>query len=334
MTRGRAGDGDVSTALAVQYYRQRASAGLIISEGSQISAQGKGYTSTPGIFTDAQVEGWRNVTQAVHDDGGRIFLQLWHVGRMSHSIVQADGRLPVAPSAIAPDGEIFTSGGMKPYETPHELTVAEIAGVVADFRHAAENALRAGFDGVEIHGANGYLIDQFLRDGANHRTDIYGGSIENRLRFLREVSEAVIEVWGAGRVGVRISPVIDFGSLSDKDPQAVFNAVTELLTGHNIAYLHTVETGTQAFDFRELRQRFGGLYIANGGYDAACAEAAVNDGTADLVAFGTAFLANPDLVERVRLGAALNAPDQTTFYGGNERGYTDYPTLATQGASA
>ncbi|QTG17089.1 alkene reductase (plasmid) [Agrobacterium tumefaciens] len=334
LTRGRAGPGDVPTELSVEYYRQRAGAGLIITEGSQISAQGKGYTSTPGIYTEAQVEGWRHVTQAVHAEGGRIFLQLWHVGRMSHSLTQEGGKLPVAPSAIPPEGEIFTAEGPKPYEVPQELTVAEIAGIVADFRHAAECARRAGFDGVEIHGANSYLIDQFLRDGSNHRTDAYGGPIGNRLRFLREVTEAVIQVWGAERVGVRISPIIDFGGLSDTDPQRVFNAVADLLKPYGLAYLHVVEMGPQPFDFRELRQRFGGIYIANGGYDASRAEAALTDGSADLVAFGVPFLANPDLVERFRLGAALNAPDQATFYGGNERGYTDYPTLALQGENA
>lgn len=327
LTRGRAGDGDAPTALAAEYYRQRASAGLIISEGSPISAQGKGYIRTPGIFTAPQIEGWRQVTDAVHAAGGRIFLQLWHVGRLSHSVMQADGGLPVAPSAIAPEGEIFTLEGMKPYETPHALSVEEIAAIVADFAQGAGNALQAGFDGVEIHGANGYLIDQFLRDGVNRRTDGYGGSIESRLRFLREVTEAVVAVCGASRVGVRLSPIVSFGSMHDSDPQGTFDAAAALLSGYGLAYLHGVEMGDLPFDFGRFRRRFGSTYIANGGYDANRAEAAVASSAADLVSFGTKFLANPDLVERFRREAPLNQPDAATFYQGEERGYTDYPTL-------
>ncbi len=327
MTRGRAGEGDVATPTVAKYYGQRASAGLIISEGSQVSAQAKGYPRTPGIFSDAQIAGWKLVTDAVHAQGGRIFLQLWHVGRLSHSLVQVNGELPVAPSAVKPEGELYTSAGLKPYETPRALELAEIPGVVSDFRRAAENAKRAGFDGVEIHGANGYLIDQFLRDGTNTRTDAYGGSVENRARFLKEVVEAVIPVFGADRVGVRLSPnlqTIKQMSMIDSNAQATFGHTAEMLGRYGLAYLHVMQLGDGPCNFLELKRRFSGLYIANGGYDAKRAAAAIEAGEADLVAFGTPFLANPDLVERFRLGAPLNTPDPTTFYQGEERGYTDY----------
>lgn len=328
LTRSRAGEGDVPTRTVAEYYRQRASAGLIISEGSQISAQGKGYLGTPGIFTDAQVAGWKLVTNAVHAEGGLMFLQLWHVGRLSHSLVQINGALPVAPSAIKAEGEIFTYDGLKSYETPRALELDEIPSVVADFRQAAENAKLAGFDGVEIHGANGYLIDQFLRDGTNTRTDAYGGSVENRIRFMKEVVEAVIPVFGADRVGVRLSPNFNIFSISDSNPQATFGHAVEVLSRYGLAYLHVVELGEGQFDFAELKRRFGGTYIANGGYDAERAATAIHTGKADLVSFGTHFLANPDLVERFKRGAALNEADPSTFYQGDERGYTDYPTLA------
>jgi N-ethylmaleimide reductase len=325
MTRSRAGEGDAATPTVAEYYRQRASAGLIVSEGSQVSAQGKGYPRTPGIFTDAQVTGWKRVTDAVHAEGGRIFLQLWHVGRLSHPSVQANGELPVAPSAIKPEGQLYTPEGLKAYETPRALSIEEIPGVVADFREGAENAKRAGFDGVEIHGANGYLVDQFLRDGSNHRTDAYGGSVENRARFLKEVVEAVIPVFGAGRVGVRLSPLSGF-SISDSNPQATFGHAAQMLGRYGLAYLHVIHVGEGPFDFLELKRRFGGTYIANGGYDAPRAAAAVDAGEADLVAFGVPFLANPDLVDRFVHGDALNKPDPSTFYQGEERGYIDYPT--------
>lgn len=328
LTRSRAGEGDAPTPTVVEYYRQRAGAGLIITEGSQVSAQGKGYMRTPGIFTTEQIEGWKQVTDAVHAEGGRIFLQLWHVGRLSHSLVQLNNELPVAPSAIKADGETYTPLGLKPYELPRALTLDEIPDVIADFRQGAENAKRAGFDGVEIHGANGYLIDQFLRDGTNTRTDSYGGSVENRARFLKEVVESVIEVFGASRVGVRLSPIFNYFSMSDSDPQATFNYAAKMLGRYGLAYVHVVELGAGAFDFKDLKRRFGGSYIANGGYDAERAEKALSSGDADLVSFGTAFLANPDLVERFQRGAALNEADPTTFYQGEERGYTDYPTLA------
>lgn len=327
LTRSRAGDGDVPTSLAVDYYRQRATAGLIVTEGSQISPQGKGYPRTPGIFSDAQVAGWEQVTRAVHAESGRIFLQLWHVGRLSHSTMQQNGGLPVSSSAIAPEGEIYTATGLQPYETPRALDLEEIPGIVDDFRRAAENAKRAGFDGVELHGANGYLIDQFLRDGANQRTDAYGGSVENRVRFLKEIVEAVIPVFGADRIGVRLSPALPIFSVSDSDPAVTFRHAAETLSRYGLGYLHVVQLGDPAFDYTAIKRAFGGIFIANGGFDADGAEAAITSGAADLVAFGTKFLANPDLIERFRTGAPLNQPDPATFYQGEERGYTDYPTL-------
>ncbi|MCB1620429.1 MAG: alkene reductase [Thiothrix sp.] len=327
LTRSRAGKDDVPTALMAEYYVQRASAGLIITEASQISPQGKGYPRTPGNFSAEQVEGWKLVTDAVHAGGGRIFLQLWHVGRLSHSSIQPGGGLPVAPSPIAAEGTIFTETGLKELETPREISIEEIPGIVADYRRAAEHARLAGFDGVEIHGANGYLIDQFLRDGSNQRTDAYGGPVENRARFLKEVVEAVIPAIGADRVGVRLSPVFDGFSMSDSNPTETFGYIAGMLSGYGLAYLHGAQLGSAPFDYAGFKHRFGGTYIANGGYDAARAEAALRDGTADLVAFGSSFLANPDLVERFRRGAALNQPDPKTFYQGEERGYTDYPTL-------
>jgi len=327
LTRSRAGDGDAPTSLAVEYYRQRATAGLIVTEGSQISPQGKGYPRTPGIFSDAQAAGWEQVTRAVHAEGGLIFLQLWHVGRLSHSTMQQKGGLPVSSSAIAPEGEIYTATGLQPYETPRALGLGEIPGIVDDFRRAAENAKRAGFDGVELHGANGYLIDQFLRDGANQRTDAYGGSAENRVRFLKEIVEAVIPVFGAGRIGVRLSPALPIFSVSDSDPAATFGHAAETLSRYGLGYLHVVQLGDPAFDYTAIKRAFGGVYIANGGFDADSAEVAITSGAADLVAFGTKFLANPDLIERFRTGTPLNQPDPATFYQGEERGYTDYPTL-------
>jgi N-ethylmaleimide reductase len=334
LTRNRAGPGNVPQPINATYYRQRASAGLIITEATQISPQGVGYPGTPGIHSAEQVVGWRKVTGAVHQAGGRIFLQLWHVGRISHPSQQPGGGLPVAPSAIRPAGEAFTYEGLKPFVTPRALETHEIAGIVTDFRTAAANALQAGFDGVEIHAANGYLLDQFLRDGTNRRSDAYGGSVERRGRLLLEVTDAVAAVWGADRVGVRLSPVNAFNDIADSDPQRTFTHVARQLGRLGLAYLHVVERASEEateqerrFDFGALRAAFGGPYIANGGYDKARAEAAVADGRADLVAVGKLFLANPDLPERWRSDAPLNEPDPATFYGGTERGYTDYPTL-------
>lgn len=328
LTRSRAIDGDVPSPLAVEYYRQRAGAGLIISEASQISPQGKGYPRTPACYSGAQVEGWKSVTEAVHTQGSHMFLQIWHVGRLSHPLVQPGGAAPVAPSAIAAEGELYTPEGLKPYVTPRALEVSEIPGIVSDFRKAAENAKEAGFDGIELHGGAGYLIDQFLRDGTNHRDDAYGGSIEKRSRFLREVVEAVVPVFGANRVGVRLSPMFSTYSMSDSDPQAHFEHVARMLSDFALAYIHVLEMEHDRFDYLALRNSFSGAYIANCGYDAQSAETALATCRADLVSFGSKFLANPDLVERFRVGAELNTPDPETFYQGEERGYIDYPSMA------
>lgn len=334
LTRNRAGAGNVPHALNATYYAQRASAGLIISEASQVSPQGVGYPGTPGVHSKEQVEGWKHVTRAVHDRGGRIFLQLWHVGRISHPSLQPNGELPVAPSAIRPAGEAFTPEGLKPFVTPRALETDEIPGIVEQYRKAAINALAAGFDGVEIHTANGYLLDQFLRDGTNRRTDRYGGSLENRVRLLLEVTDAVAGVWNPDRVGVRISPVNPFNDIADSDPQRTFEYAAARLNRFRIAYLHVVEQGAeyQAFDFTRLREIFKGKYIANTGYTKARANRALADGHADLVAFGALFIANPDLPARFAVDAPLNEPDQATFYGGGAKGYTDYPFLETQAA--
>jgi len=334
LTRNRAGQGGVPQTLNVTYYAQRASAGLIITEATQISPQGVGYPNTPGIHTRAQIEGWQQVTRAVHDKGGHIFLQLWHVGRISHPSLQPEQALPVAPSAVKPDGDAFTYTGLQPFVTPRALSLEEIPAIVEDYRKAAANAMQAGFDGVEIHAANGYLIDQFLRDGSNRRDDQYGGSVENRCRFLLQVTQAVVEAAGARRTGIRVSPVNPFNSMSDSNPQALFNAVAAALRPFGLAYLHAVEgaihsdSGVPAFDIQAMRRLFGGPYIANGGYTRERAIQAVSDGAADLVSFGELFLANPDLPERLKANAPLNTPDPATFYGGGAAGYTDYPALS------
>jgi N-ethylmaleimide reductase len=329
MTRNRAGAGNVPGALAAKYYRQRASAGLIVTEATQVSPQGVGYPGTPGIHDDLQVAGWRRVTDAVHAAGGRIFLQLWHVGRISHPSLQPGGALPVAPSAIAARGEAFTASGPQPFVIPRALETAEIPGIVAQFEHGARHALAAGFDGVEIHGANGYLIDQFLRDGTNCRTDHYGGSLENRARFLLEVTEAVAGVWDAERVGVRLSPQSGFNDMRESDPAATFGYAAQTLAPLGLAYLHVVEpVGADAAPLiADLKAAFGGPLMVNGGYTRPLAEAALARGEADLVSFGASFLANPDLPLRLAHNAPLNAPDPATFYGGDQRGYTDYPAL-------
>jgi N-ethylmaleimide reductase len=333
LTRNRADAGNAPQAMNVEYYRQRASAGLIISEGAQISATAVGYLATPGIHSAAQIAGWKQVTDAVHSRNGRIFLQLWHCGRVSHPSLLPDGELPVAPSAIRPEGDVFTYQGPQPFVTPRALETSELPRIVADYRKAAQNALAAGFDGVEIHAANGYLLDQFIRDGSNQRTDAYGGSLENRCRLLLEAATAVAGVWGSDRVGVRVSPINSFNDMHDSDPQQTFNHVATSLSPLGLAYLHGMEAsfGTEArptFDFAVMRRCFKGAYIANAGYDQARAEAALASGYADLVAFGALFIANPDLPERFAKKAPLNAPDPSTFYGGNEKGYTDYPFLS------
>lgn len=340
MTRARAQEGDVPNPLAAEYYGQRASAGLIVSEATQVSRQGKGYAWTPGIHDTAQVEGWRTVTRAVHDKGGRIFLQLWHVGRISHPSLQPDQALPVAPSAIAPRGKAFTETGFVPYVTPRALETDEIPGIVEDYRRGAQNAREAGFDGVELHAATGYLPEQFLRDSGNQRTDRYGGSRENRARFLLEVVDAMVAVWGGERVGVRLSPVTSTNDLGpDSDPEATYSHVVAALNDFRLAYLHIVEGASQGarevangFDLQNLRRLFKGLYIGNNGYDLTLAVEARRHNRADLIAFGRSFIANPDLVERFRTGAELNPLDRSTLYGGNAKGYVDYPTLAQEQA--
>jgi N-ethylmaleimide reductase len=340
MTRNRAQSG-AATPLIAEYYAQRASAGLIVSEASQVSPQGVGYPGTPGIHDSAQVTAWRQVTDRVHQSGGRIFLQLWHAGRASHASLLPEGAQPVAPSAIAPAGKAFTAQGMLPFETPRALERAEIAGIVADFGAAAANARIAGFDGVEIHAGAGYLIDQFLRDGSNRRDDDYGGSVANRLRFLLEVTEAVAEAWNPARVGVRLSPWLDFNDMRDSDPATLFTQAARELNRFGLAYLHLVEAADagEAAPAQHLapaiRREFAGPLVLNEGYDRARADHAIGSGAADLIAFGAAFLANPDLPERLRRGAALNTPDRKTFYGGDARGFTDYPALAeADGAAA
>jgi N-ethylmaleimide reductase len=336
MTRNRAGPANVPVALNATYYAQRASAGLIVSEATQVSPQGQGYPGTPGIHSADQVAGWQLVTDAVHRAGGRIFMQLWHVGRISHPALQPGGALPVAPSAIAPAGQAWTLDGMMPYVTPHALETEEIAGIVEDFRRGARNARQAGFDGVELHGANGYLIDQFLRDGTNRRSDGYGGSAQNRTRFLTEVTEAIVGEWGGDRVGVRLSPTNPYNDIADSNPAATFAAAVGALARFSLAYLHIVEPGAsdpvaagEMTDLKFFRKIWRGVLIGNKGYDLARADAAIRDGTADLVAFATLFLANPDLPERFRRGGTFNAPDRKTFYGGSTAGYTDYPALGS-----
>ena len=331
MTRNRAGEGNVPHALNVVYYLQRASAGLIITEGSQISPQGVGYPATPGIHSAEQIEGWKKVTAEVHDKGGHIFLQLWHVGRISHPSLQPDGQVPVAPSAIKPAGQAATYEGMQDFVKPRELMFVELPDIIADYVNAARKAMQAGFDGVEIHSANGYLLDQFIRDGSNQRDDGYGGSIDKRTRLLREVVEAVCNAIGSNKVGVRISPENSFNDMHDSDAQNTFNHVTDVLNGFKLAYLHVLEgdmvNGHRALDYSQIKSRFAGPYIANCGYDFEKATQAIKKGTADLVSFGVPFISNPDLVERFKAGAELTAADQATFYGGDEKGYTDYPFL-------
>jgi N-ethylmaleimide reductase len=331
MTRNRAGEGNTPHALNATYYQQRADAALIVTEATQVSPEGVGYPGTPGIHTDAQVDGWLEVTDAVHEAGGTIFLQLWHVGRISHPVLQPEGKLPVAPSAIRPEGKAMTLEGMLPFETPKALEAGEIREIVEQFRAGAKNAEMAGFDGVEIHGGNGYLLDQFTRDGANRRTDEYGGSVENRSRFPLEVVDAVVDVWGADRVGYRISPYQAYNDMSDSDPMATYTHLAAELGKRDLLYLHTVETdapgGADDPLFASLREVFPNALIANSGYDRAKADAVIGSGRADLVSFAAKFLANPDLPERLHRDAALNDPDRATFYGGGAKGYTDYPPL-------
>lgn len=333
LTRNRAAEGMVPSPLAAEYYGQRASAGLLITEASQISQQGQGYQDTPGIYSKAQVEGWRKVTDRVHAEGGRIFIQLWHVGRISHVSLQPDGGAPVAPSAIKANTKTFVGGAFADVSAPRALELSEIPGIIDGYRQAALNALEAGFDGVEIHGANGYLLDQFAKDGTNKRTDAYGGSIENRARLMLEVSKVVVDAIGADKTGIRISPVTPANDVSDSNPQPLFDYIVDQLNALNLVYLHVIEGATGGprdvapFDYAALRKHFKGAYMANNGYDLALANKMLDQGAADLIAFGKPFIANPDLVERLKTGAPLNEGDKSTFYGGGAKGYTDYPTL-------
>ena len=344
LTRLRAEPGDVPGDLMVEYYRQRANqGGLQIAEATPVSFEGRGYLGSPGIYDDAQIPGWQRVTDAVHAKGGRIVLQLWHVGRQSH-VEMTGGLAPVSPSAIPVNSKVFTSRGWVPVSPSRALDTPEIEAIVRQFRRSATRAKAAGFDGVELHGANGYLIDQFIQDGSNHRTDRYGGSAENRARFLFEIVEAVTSVWGGSRVGVRIGPSGSFLGMSDSDPQATFGFIARGLNRFGLAYLHVIEpriVGSEApvegrapVAAAQLRPLFHGPVIAAGGFDRAGAEAIIAAGHADLVAFGRHFAANPDLVERFRHGYPLNAYDRSTFYGGDARGYIDYPAYSETAVAA
>lgn len=335
LTRSRADEpnGDITgSAMNIEYYRQRCGAGLIISEGTQVSPAGKGYMATPGIYSEAQVQGWKRITQAVHESGSKIVAQIWHVGRITHPDLTG-GVHPIAPSAIQPNVMAYTPKGKVNIPVPHALSNIEVKEVVQQFRQAAANAKRAGFDGIEIHGANGYLIDQFIRDGANQRTDEYGGSIENRCRFPLEVVDACVAEIGAGRVGIRLSPLTPFNDLTDSNPQAVFGHLVEQLNQRGIAFIHFIEGATggsrdlEGFDYAWARQTFKGAYIANNGYTRDMAMHAVASGHADAIAFGRLFISNPDLVARLKLNTRLNEPNPQTFYTPGPVGYTDYPTL-------
>jgi N-ethylmaleimide reductase len=348
LTRSRARQpGNVPTSLMACYYAQRASAGLIISEATQVSMQGQGYAWTPGIHSRDQVEGWRLVTDAVHAMGGLIFQQLWHVGRISHPALQPDGMLPVAPSAIRPAGEAFIEnalgeGEMVPFVTPRALDRVELPYLVQQYARGARNAMDAGFDGIEIHAANGYLLEQFLCSKTNVRTDDYGGSVENRARLLREVVEVVVPIWGAERVGVRLSPLGTFNDIRDEDPASTFGHVAGMLSDYSLAYLHVINPATTATENHKepdersreilelMRARYPGTLVMAGGFDQETAAEWIADGRADAIAFGRKFLANPDLPERFRERAPLNRDDPTTYYGGGEKGYIDYLSLAQQ----
>ncbi|MET8755526.1 alkene reductase [Streptomyces sp. NPDC004667] len=329
MTRSRAGEGGVATALVTEYYTQRASAGLLISEGIQPSAVGQGYPFTPGLHSAEQVASWREVTDSVHAAGGRIFAQLMHSGRIGHPSLLPDGLVPVAPSAVAPRGQLFTGDGMKDFVTPHELTGTEVRETVAAYALAARNAVEAGFDGVELHGANGYLIHQFLAPGSNLRADEWGGPVENRIRFAVEVVRAVAAAIGAERTALRVSPGNTYNDISEPDPQPTYEALVKELDGLGLAYLHVLEHGPEARETTlALRKQFSGPLVLNPATEGPTDHRAltlIEDGTADLLAFGALFLANPDLPERLRTEGPYNAPDPSTFFGGDARGYTDYP---------
>jgi N-ethylmaleimide reductase len=338
LTRSRASPGNVPNSLNALYYAQRASAGLIISEATQISPEGQGYISTPGIHSAQQIEGWKIVTKAVHVAGGCIVLQLWHVGRISHPSFQPNGELPIAPSAIKPNAQAYTQQGFEPVPTPRALETREIPGVIQQFAKATQNAMEAGFDGVEVHAANGYLIDQFLQDNSNHRTDQYGGSIENRARLLLEVVAALVSVWGDGRVAVRIGPAGKWNDMNDSDPNMLFTFVAEQLNRFNLAYLHIIEPrvkgnivvaeGQGAIASEQLREVFKGNIVAAGGFEPDTAEAIVEADNAEAVAFGRHFISNPDLPLRIQESLPLIPYDRDTFYTFDARGYIDYVPYA------
>lgn len=335
LTRARAGSSRIPNELMAEYYTQRASAGLIITEATHISEQGAGWNQTPGIHTEEQVKGWRMITDAVHKVGGRIFLQLWHTGRASHPDFQPNGAIPVSASAIRINGEAHTQFGKKPYVTPRPLELDEIPLVVQDYANATKRAQDAGFDGVEIHAANGYLIDQFLRDGSNKRTDAYGGSIQKRARFLLEVTEAVVKAWSPERVGVRLSPTNPFNDMHDSDPAVTFTYAATELNQFKLVYLHSLEAlpgHPLAAEIERvsphMRRAFQGTFMLNGGYDAVTGANAITEGEADLIAYGVPFIANPDLPKRYLHGTELNTPDQSTFYTHDAKGYTDYPFIS------
>ena len=334
LTRNRAKTDGTPWEVAATYYGQRAGSGLIISEATQISEEGKGYLDTPGIHDDEQVAAWKKITDTVHKNGGRIALQLWHVGRISHTSLQPNGRQPVAPSAIRANAQTFTADGFEDVSEPVALETEQIPRLINDFKQAAQNAKDAGFDAVEVHAANGYLLDQFIQDGTNKRDDRYGGSLDNRLRLTLQVTEEVAKIWGADRVGIRLSPNGDANDITDSDVTGTFTELYKRLDTMGLAYLHTIEqfpgndrTSDEAKMMDDLRALWSGVYIANGGFDAAQAEEWIASGRASAVSFGRPYIANPDLVERFRQDAPLNEPDQDTFYGGDEKGYTDYPTL-------
>ncbi|MGM4925906.1 alkene reductase [Tardiphaga sp. 215_C5_N2_1] len=340
LTRNRALPGNVPNPLAIEYYSQRASAGLLVTEGTPVSQQGQGYQDVPGIYTKEQIAGWKKVTEAVHAKGGHIYMQIWHVGRISHVSLQPNGGAPVAPSAIRANTKTFVNNTFTDVSEPRALELGEIQGVIDSFARGAANAVEAGFDGVEIHGANGYLLEQFARDSTNKRTDAYGGSLENRAKLMLEVAAAVAKEIGGDRTGIRISPVTPANdAAADTQAQKLFDYITDGLSAEKLVYLHVVEGATGGprdvapFDYASLRKRFSGTYIANNGFDLALANKVLAADAADLIAFGKPFISNPDLVERLKIGAPLNDADKATFYGGGAKGYTDYPVLGAKQAA-
>lgn len=340
LTRCRAGKDDCPLPMHAVYYAQRATAGLIISEATQISQQGKGYAHTPGIYTNKQISAWLETTNAVHKHGGKIFCQLWHVGRISHPDLQPNHERPVAPSALQPRGQALTETGFKPFEMPRALETIEIPNIVAQYAHAAECALKAGFDGVEIHAANGYLLDQFIRSNTNLRKDQYGGTVQNRIRILIEIIEAILKIWPSNRIGIRLSPVSTFNDMCDANPFMTFSTLIEAINPYHLSYIHCIE-GTardkrpspDEFDFPKLRNQFNGLYIANNLYNLELAVKALSNNDADLICFGRDFIANPDLVYRLEHQIPLQKAPIETWYGGDEKGYTDWPCVSA-GASS